>query len=397
MPRSLKGARIYIAPCGLGYGHVSRCRSLAEELRRRGCDLLFSTYLEGVEYLRGYSHRVLESPSMSMETDEMGQIDLRRSAAKGLIPVIPRFLYQVSVEIGYMKAYNPDVVISDTRLSPVFAARLLGIPILLILNQFQLIIPRSRRYFTLSRIADGALLTLVGRGWAMSDIILIPDLPEPYTISLDSIRIPRGYKRLVRFIGAILPLQPDEVEGVEEVRRELDAEDRTLIYASISGPRRERLPLLEDLTRVFEEFPDDFRVVMSMGMVGGGSEPIRRGSLTIIPWMEDRFRYLKACDLVVSRAGHETLLQSICYGKPQILIPTPGHTEQYANARRARELGIAEVLEQFEVSRDRLLETARRICRNKAYLERILNMALEINMGGGVNRAVEAVEELLRV
>jgi uncharacterized protein (TIGR00661 family) len=287
------------------------------------------------------------------------------------------------------------VVISDTRLSPVFAANLLGVPTLLILNQFQLIIPRSRRYFNLSRIADGALLTLVGRGWAMSDIILIPDLPEPYTICLDSLRIPRAYRRLVRFIGAILPVPPSKVEGAEEVRRELDAEDRTLVYASISGPRKERLPVIEVLTRIFEDFPDEYRVVMSMGMVGGGSKPIRRGPLTLIPWIEDRFRYLKACDLVVSRAGHETLLQSICYGRPQILIPTPGHTEQYANARRARELGVAEVLEQFKISRDRLLEMVRRILGDETYTERLKEIVSKVEIGGGIDRAVEAVEELL--
>lgn len=394
MPR-LRGARIYIAPCGLGYGHVTRCHVIARELERRGCHLLFSTYLEGVEYLRGYGHVVVESPSMSMETDALGQIDLRRSAAKGLIPLIPRFLYQVGMELEYMRAYRPDLVISDTRLSPIFAARLLGLPVILILNQFQLIVPRSRKFFTLSRIADGALLTLIGWGWSLSDVILIPDLPEPYTISLDSLRIPRGYRRRVRFIGAILPVQPSEVRGVEELRRELDAEDRFLIYASISGPRRERIPLIETLIRIFEEFPDDFRVVMSMGMVGGGSKPERRGTLFLIPWIEDRFRYLKACDLIVSRAGHETILQSICYGKPQILIPTPGHTEQYANARRARELGVAEALEQFDLSTGRLLGLIKQMLKDESYLEKLGEISSQIELGNGVEKALEAVEELL--
>jgi len=392
---SLKGARIYIAPCGLGYGHVTRCHVIARELQRRECHILFSTYLEGVDYLRGYGYSVVESPSMSMETDAIGQIDLRRSAAKGLIPIIPRFLYQVGMELEYMRAYRPDLVISDTRLSPIFAARLLGLPVILILNQFQLIVPRSRKFFTLSRIADGALLTLIGWGWALSDVILVPDLPEPYTISLDSLRIPRAYRGRVRFIGAILPLQPSEVKGVEDLRRELDAEDRFLIYASISGPRKERLPLIETLIKIFEGFPDEFRVVMSMGMVGGGSKPVRRGPLTIIPWIEDRFRCLKACDLVVSRAGHETILQSICYGKPQILIPTPGHTEQYANARRARELGVAEVLEQLELSTERLLELVKRMLGDQGYLEKLGEMSSLIELGGGVKRALEAVKELL--
>jgi UDP:flavonoid glycosyltransferase YjiC (YdhE family) len=61
---------------------------------------------------------------------------------------------QVNTEISYMKAFRPDAVVSDSRLSSIFAAKLLGIPILLILNQFTPLIPMKKDMFMLSKIAD---------------------------------------------------------------------------------------------------------------------------------------------------------------------------------------------------------------------------------------------------
>ena len=390
------GARIYFSPCGLGLGHVGRCHSVAEELRRRGADVLFSTYLEGFDYVKKLGFPVVPSPPMSMATDRDGGIDLRMSSVTKGLPALPRFLRQLNVEIEYMKGYRPDVVVSDTRLSSVFAANLLGVPTALILNQFQPIVPRSRHNFRLSKIADGVLMTLIGRGWATSDLILIPDFAEPYTISLESLRIPKPYRRLVRLVGSILPRKPWEVGDTERVRDEAGAEEgQRLVYAAISGPRQERLPLISQLKPIFEAFPDDYRVVMSMGMPNGGSNPKSRGSLTVIPWVRDRFEYLKACDLVVSRAGHETIMQSICFEKPMILVPPPRHTEQYGNARRARELGVAEAVHQWDLTRESLLALVEGILGDDRYSERLREINSNNHLGDGVENVVEAVGELL--
>jgi len=389
--------RIYFSPCGIGLGHVGRSHPIAEELRQRGADILFSTYLEGVDYVKKLGFPVVPSPPMSMVTDPSGRIDMLMSSVMQGIPALPRFLRQMIVEIEYMKAYQPDVVVSDTRLSSVFAANLLGVPTALILNQFQPIVPRSRRNFRLSKLADGMLLTLIGRGWAASDLILIPDFPEPYTISLESLRIPQPYRRIVRLVGSILPRKPWEIDDTERVRRELGVEDgQRLIFAAISGPRRERLPLISQLELIFESFPDDYVVVMSMGMPNGGSNPASRGALTVIPWVSNRFEYLKACDLVVSRAGHETIMQSICFGKPQILIPTPGHTEQYGNTRRAKELGVAEGIHQQDLTLERLLTLVKGILGDARYLERLSEINSMNSLGDGIKNAVEAIGELLQ-
>jgi len=74
---NLEGARIYFSPCGIGLGHVGRTLPIADELRRRGSEVMFSTYLEGVDYVRRRRFPVVSAPAFNLESDSTGRIDLR--------------------------------------------------------------------------------------------------------------------------------------------------------------------------------------------------------------------------------------------------------------------------------------------------------------------------------
>lgn len=389
------GVKVYFGPCGIGLGHVGRAIPIAEELRRRGAEVMFSTYLEGVDFVNRKGFPVVSAPPLSLESDRTGRIDLRETAIHQGIPAAKTFMEQVTSEMEYMKAFKPDVVVSDTRLSTVISGKLLRLPVALMLNQFLPMVPRSDSFKMLMRVVDGSILTLLGRGWAASDVILIPDFPEPYNISIDSLRIPSNYSSLVRYVGFILPRGPGDVEDTGRVRMEAGAtKEERLIYAAISGPRQEREPLIELLTPIFSGFPDGYRVVMSMGDPNGGSDPITSGALTKVPWVIDRYEYLKACDLVVSRGGHNTIMQSICYGKPAIIIPTPNHTEQYGNARRATEMGAAEALHQTRVNRTMLLELSERLLSKQGYSERLEEIA-SMKLANGIENTLSEITRLL--
>ncbi len=389
------GSRVYFSPCGLGLGHVSRSQPVASELRRRGADVMFSTYLEGVDYALSLGFATVRSPAISMSSDASGSVNLKASAQRQGITGIPTFMRQVGVELRYMQAFKPHVVVSDSRLSSIFAARLLGVPVVLVINQFTPMVPRGGDRFMLFRVADGVIMTLIGRCWGLSDRVLIPDFPQPYTISVDSLRIPKPYMGIVRFVGAMLPVKPEQATDRNEMRRRLgvDEKDR-LIYAGISGPRAERMPLLSILDKSLVDLPPSYKIIMSMGTPGGGSKPSHAGRLVKIPWVEDRFEYLNACDLVISRAGHETLMQSVCYGKPSIIIPVPNHPEQYGNARRMREIGVAEAIHQHEVNGERLLSLADSMLDGTSYVKRLREMNAG-KLGDGVENVVEEVARLL--
>jgi UDP-N-acetylglucosamine--N-acetylmuramyl-(pentapeptide) pyrophosphoryl-undecaprenol N-acetylglucosamine transferase len=388
-------SRIYFSPCGIGLGHVSRSVPIAREVIRRGGQVIFSTYLEGIDYVNQLGYPAVAAPPIHMANDPSGSIDLKSTTMSTGITVLPTFLQQVLFEIQWMQAFKPDLVFSDSRLSSIYAAKLLRVPVMLILNQFLPRLPRDKDNI-LFRMADGSVLTLLGRSWALSDMLIIPDFPEPYTISLDSLRIPRRYGARVRLVGSILPTKPHENNNVHKIRESLDVEEgKSLIYAGISGPKAERLPLIRLLEPIFKEFPNRYRIVISLGTPKGGSEPIREGPLTMIPWIEDRFEYLNACDLVISRSGHETIMQSVCYQKPSIVIPVPRHPEQYGNARRAVELGVANAIQQNRVDKVVLVDMIDEILDSGQKKRRLQVINQEAGLGDGLERTLDSMLDLL--
>ena len=389
------GKRIYFAACGMGLGHVSRSAPIAQEVVKRGGDVLFSTYLESVQYANKYGLPVVAAPDLSMEVDVTGSIDIKATTLLSGIGSLITFLDQVRFEIQTMQAFDPDLVFCDTRLSSIYAAKLLKIPIVLLLNQFLPRVPREKDTIFF-RLMDGSILTTLGRGWALSNIILIPDFPEPYTISLDSLRIPRRIGARVKLVGSILQQPPGNNHRLKGIRESLEVgEDQKLIYAGISGPRAERIPLINMLMPILSKFPDRYKVIMSTGNPNGGSNVRTSGNLTIVPWIENRFDYLEACDAVISRGGHETLMQSISYGKPSVIIPVPKHPEQYGNARRAMELGVAKSIHQSDVTLEHLIQRIDELlesCKSKKTLYMINEKE---HLGDGLARTIETIAEYL--
>ena len=387
------GKRIYFGVCGMGLGHITRSVPIAKSIIAEGGEVLISTYLDSVDYVHKFGLPVISAPDLSMNVDITGSIDIKAATLLSGMGSTLTFLDQVRFEMQNIQAFEPDLVFADTRLSSIYAARLLKIPIVTILNQFQPRVPRERdtNFF---KTLDGVIMTTLGRSWALSSIILIPDFPEPYTISLDSLRIPRRIGARVRLVGSILPQMPNKNNRVNEIREELGVrDDQKLIYAGISGPRAEKIPLINLLIPILSRFPDRYKVIMSMGVPNGGSRHIQRGNLTLVPWIENRFDYLEACDAVISRGGHETLMQSISYGKPSIIIPMPKHPEQYGNARRAMEMKVAKSIHQRDVTLEHLVQRVDEVLEST----RIKKVLREINekehLGDGLNRTLETLRD----
>jgi UDP:flavonoid glycosyltransferase YjiC (YdhE family) len=300
---------------------------------------------------------------------------------------------QVNAEIEAIESFKPDVVVSDSRASPLLAAGILGIPRICILNQFQVIIPRKKHFLHLARFADSMTLAIIGKIWTSGNVVLIPDFPQPYTISTGNLNVPKSYRKKVKLIGPILSTHPSELPTKKELRKKLKLPmNKPVIFAPISGPIRERAFLTGILRKILLEFPENYDIVLSLGYPNADTEPILHDNLRIYKWIPNRFEYLKACDLVISRAGHGTLTQCMCYGKPMILVPTPSHTEQLNNAKQAEKLGVANVIEQEELNKGKLLENVQQILESKIP-ERLKQIQREVLEYNGLENAVKIITE----
>ena len=152
---------------------------------------------------------------------------------------------------------------------------------------------------------------------------------------------------------------------------------------------------MNKLTEVLKEFPGDYELVLSCGDPNGSFGEKRIGKLIIHEWMTEQsyWRTFERADVIVSRAGHETIMKAISEGKPLVLIPPPNHTEQANNAKRAEELGVAVVLDQSRLDSQELGGAISTCLESKR--ENSERLSGTLGPENGIRAVVEAVSQLV--
>ncbi|MEM2904861.1 MAG: glycosyltransferase [Candidatus Bathyarchaeia archaeon] len=386
--------KVYFGACGIGLGHVGRCAPIAQRLQRQGHRILFSTYDEGYSYASSLGFPCRRAPSVGFVVKPDGAVDFRQTTVNpGPFIGSIKVLEQIAYELMVLRSFRPDLVVSDSRVSTILGAKTLGLPVITVLNQFKITIPATKRLVRLARLTDTGALALIGRVWTLSDRIMIPDFPLPYTISAGNLRIPKRYSKKVSLTGPFLEIRPQALPPQEELRKKLFPGSRKLIFAPISGPVKEKGYLIELLMTSLPQLADSYDVVLSLGNSGANSPPIvDKEHFKAYHWIEDRFSYLKACDLVLSRAGHGTISQAITYGKPLIIVPTPNHTEQMQNARRVEQMGLAVVLEQSHIAPRRLRSTVEQVIEDIGFTRRAQEAQKHLAGYDGISKVLDAID-----
>ena len=400
--------RVYLAPCGIGLGHITRVHPIATELDRRGIETVFSTYLDGLDYAKRNNLTTYEAVPINFKVRTDGTIDFKMTAAtSGFSLGIRTFLQQVVREIQYLKQFRPDVVLSDSRASSLLAARLLRIPVALMLNQFRVEIikrpsnrsltPLDRLFFFIANVGWLFVRTAIQLVWGRSQVILIPDLPSPYTISLGNLTIPRRYNDKVKLIGPIVEGRENSTARDDKIRREIGVNSKPpFIYAAVSGPRIERAILAQLLLESFHGMPKKYEIVLSKGDAEGERGLRSVGGVKVYDWIENQEEFIRTSDLVVARAGHGTIMKSLVYGRPMVLIPIPDHTEQYGNAQRAVSLHVAEIIDQNMLNHETLQSTVERVLDSPEYATNAVRISKETASMDAVGLACDVVEGLAR-
>jgi UDP:flavonoid glycosyltransferase YjiC (YdhE family) len=395
-----------MAPCGIGLGHITRLDTIAKELNKRGISTVFSTYLDGLEYAKHNKLPTFEAVPLNFRVTADGAIDFKMTAATaGFSLGIRTFLRQVTREIQFLKRFRPDVVVSDSRASSLVAAWLLRIPVALVLNQFRVEIVRrptgrrlslhDRLFFFIANIGWLFIRTAIQLVWGTSQVILIPDLPAPYTISIGNLAVPNRYSGKVKLIGPTIENGGNSEAEESRTRDELGfARNRPVIYGAVSGPRIEREVLGRMLLESFEQLPRGFQVVLSRGDPNGSRKAHRERGVKVFDWLEKQDDFIRASDLVVSRAGHGTIMKSLLYGKPMVLIPIPDHTEQIGNARRALQLHVARIIDQKALNGENLQLSIEEILNSNEYRTKTAEISRIAESMQAIPRACDIIEKL---
>lgn len=113
-------------------------------------------------------------------------------------------------------------------------------------------------------------------------------------------------------------------------------------------------------------------------------------------YLGDMDACMAAADLVICRAGAITLSELQAMGRASILIPSPivAENHQYHNAMVLQKAGAAIVIEQKDLTAEKLVETVDMLCRDRSRLDSMAQIAGSMGIRDAGDRILEALLNL---
>lgn len=127
-----------------------------------------------------------------------------------------------------------------------------------------------------------------------------------------------------------------------------------------------------------------------------GVDPDKLENVTIREYIDDMSRCMSACDIFINRAGASTLSEIQALGKPSVLIPSPyvAENHQYHNAMTLVEKGAAVVIEEKDLSGERLTEEINALLADPARLASMGRNAGEMSVSDAAKRIYDCLCEI---
>jgi UDP-N-acetylglucosamine--N-acetylmuramyl-(pentapeptide) pyrophosphoryl-undecaprenol N-acetylglucosamine transferase len=385
-------ARAYFTPYGVGLGHASRLVTIASRLNRDKVSIRFSSYGEAVSYVQMHGFKCNSVPAVELAwSDESG---FSTKSSIGNIPSwFTNFSRQVAHETRNLVSFGPDVVVSDSRLSPLVSAKMLGIPSLSILNQVKLLLSPRLRKLLVARIFEKMNGEFMGGLWNMSEKVLVPDLPPPYTISEHNIWDCDSIKKKLEFVGFTTSRPDVDKEKANQVIKHLSLDvSRPLVFIHISGPYKTRNALISTITEALSNHGSQIQYIISEGKPNGSTEPRRLSdSGWYYEWCPVRDEIFEKSDLIVMRGGHTAISHAIQFGKPIVTIPIQNHGEQLGNSDKVAKLGIGIKLDPLSINPRKIISAVQEVLSNNHYLENVQRVKKVADNFDGIENVLKII------
>lgn len=388
-------AKAYLAPYGVGLGHASRLISISEQLKKDNTAIKFSSFGEAVSYINNHGYECVSVPPIEFAWNN-GGFSVKNSISN--IPLwFTNFARQIAHETRNISTFEPNVVVSDSRLSPIISSRILGIPSIVILNQIKLLLSPRIREFRAAKVFEKLNGEFFGNIWSIAEKLLIPDLPPPYTIAEHNIWNLESVKKKMHYIGFTTSKWKDDEQATSNVIHSLNLDRRKpIIFMHISGPRETRLGLISNIIEASKFFRKEIQFIISEGKPNGSIVPKKLSSTGwYYEWCPVRDEIFALSDLVVIRAGHEAISHAIDHGKPVVSIPIQNHGEQLGNSEKIARMKIGITLDPTNTNPPKIADAIHSILDDKSYLENVQRIKKITDRYDGINNALEIIRSFI--
>ena len=424
---------------GGGFGHISRCMALAHEGIQRGHDCAF--VINDRKYYKKIRNdfRVFNASEYCRWSSVIYLVKKRKRIIGLKSPISPIFTeisgldYQVIRDglIGenklrkkltqYLKIvrrFKPDVLIGDTNLLIWILSKKANVPVVQIVRYAShpktakliwwkhrhegMIPPDSSAVFNPLILKMGLSPINQAEDLLQGDLYIVPSIPEIEPIPIDEKTTHVGELTISR-----------EKSEAPEWFKEMNNQ-KPLVYITIgggAGPVGNKL----FFSTIVEVFADkDIQVVVSTSEKFQPSElPLSPKNIKFVQWVPGKLLISKA-DLVVFHGGYGTMMETVCSGKPSIILPF--QTEQEGNGRRLEKLGAGHVIKisrdslkkieckwkygsfnyfvqnRYDLTANEFSEVVKVVLSNKRYVECAKSLQADVKGYGGATTAIELVE-----
>jgi UDP-N-acetylglucosamine--N-acetylmuramyl-(pentapeptide) pyrophosphoryl-undecaprenol N-acetylglucosamine transferase len=216
------------------------------------------------------------------------------------------------------------------------------------------------------------------------------------------------YQDSVRFFGSKAlvsgnPVRPEffQDEGAHGDRHSPPGAARVLVFGGSQGAHAINMAMVEAAPRLAAGAP---RVAITHQTGARDLEIVRDGyrrsglEARVEPFLFAMDREMKGADLVISRAGATTLAELTASGRPSILVPLPTATDdhQRKNAIALVNQGASRLVEQGELSGDRLAAEIHALAGDEALRRRMGDAARRLARPDAARVIVDRVLALAR-
>jgi len=310
--------KILFVVCGEGLGHTTRCLHLGHYLQQQGHTIHFASYGRSYDFLHKQDcinlHR---TPREVCLEGENGFFSLKKTlwCSKWIIPDMIRSVLSIR---HLIREHRFDCVVCDTMYGGVLASRLEKTPVVFITNQNHFDGPGKA-----TNIIWQILNFLIGKYTLLSDQVIVPDYPAPYTISEYNIVIPDGEEERYVFTGPFYEFDPANFASARET-----------IFTSFGGEPY-KLPMYQMLKVIADRRKDLFFDVFYTGP----DLPDSSDNFVSHGYVPDLYEHLARAKIAIVHGGLTTLHEAMLFEKPVLIIMDPNHPEQQNNAKKIVDMG----------------------------------------------------------
>jgi len=305
--------KILFTVCGVGLGHAVRSSVLIKELAKEH-EVFVTSYGQGYDYLKGTILGNGKVAAQQLQWFELKFDESRFLKAQTFLQNISK-LPSVAASnfvkmVKFVRAFEPDVIISDFDVNGVYVGLLFNIPVITISNMHlmkyakpSLRLKEKIGYY----LTERPILDM----FAGTKHFLIPGLVKPHTNEKNV----HFFHPLFR--GAVLKLKPRKGKHF-------------LAYGSDA--------MVDSIIALLPLFPDKQFIVY------GKNKTAKKGNVHFKRFSEEGFlNDLAGCQAVLCHGGTTLISEALLLGKP-VYISTPiDFFERYFNGLLVQGLGCGEI------------------------------------------------------